>query len=85
MYWFLEWPWSDPTLRHIKDWSALGPKLEAKVFQESVLPLLTKNRVLALSYLSLMRLKVLFEIWNVLSALFFYLIKSLISLLHQGT
>ncbi|KAF0704808.1 Uncharacterized protein FWK35_00036927 [Aphis craccivora] len=85
MWWLLEWPRSDLTLRHIREGSALGPKLEEKDFQESVLLFLTRNRVLALSCLSLMRSEMFFEIWYVLSALFFCLIASLISSFHQGT
>lgn len=85
MRWFLEWPRSDLTLRHIREGSALGSKLEENVFQESALLLLTRYRVLALSCLSLMKSEMFFEIWYVLSALFFCLIGSLISSFHQGT
>lgn len=85
MLWFLEKPRSDPTLRHIRAESALGPKQDVKVFQESVLLLLTRYRVFALSCLSFMRSDMFFELWKVLRALFFCLINSFIWSFHQGT
>lgn len=85
MQWFLGWPRIALTLRQIKDGSALGPRPEVNNFQDLILPLLTRYRVLALSCFSFIWSDVLLEIWNALRAMFFFLIESLISSLHQGT